>query len=343
MAFTTINNGSLFMNTKLYTGNGANNHAITGVGFQPDFVWCKNRTSAQSHALVNSVTGRKALQSNATDAEYVMDAGKDFGTFDSDGFTVLVPNQLNSFNFNGGSLVSWNWKANGTGSANTVGSINSTVSVNTTSGFSIVTYTSTTGTVGHGLGVAPKVILMKSTNYADQWTMGHASLPSWTYGLALNTTGAQDSNSAFWNSTAPTSTVFSQGSWNDGYTKVAYCFAEKQGYSKFGSYVGNGSATDGPFIFTGFKPSFIMFKSTSTTGGWEIHDNKRDPFNVSNKRLFPNLSNAEATEDYVDFVSNGFKFRTGDANGNTNGVSYIYMAFAEAPLVGTNNIPANAR
>ena len=238
MAFTTINNGSLFMNTKLYTGNGANNHAITGVGFQPDFVWCKNRTSAQSHALVNSVTGRNALISNSTSAQYVMNAGQDFGTFDSDGFTVLVPNQLNSFNFNGGSLVSWNWKANGTGSANTVGSINSTVSANTTSGFSIVTFTGTgsAATVGHGLGAIPKMIIIKSlSGGTSDWIVYHNSIGNGK-ALKLNSTVSPSADAGYFNSTTPTSTVFSLGSDGfsngSGQTMVAYCFADVQGFSK---------------------------------------------------------------------------------------------------------------
>ena len=349
MAFTTINNGSLFMNTKLYTGNGANNHAITGVGFQPDFVWCKNRTSAQSHALVNSVTGRKALQSNATDAEYVMDAGKDFGTFDSDGFTVLVPNQLNSFNFNGGSLVSWNWKANGTGSANTVGSINSTVSANTTSGFSIVTFTGTgsAATVGHGLGAIPKMIIIKSlSGGTSDWIVYHNSIGNGK-ALKLNSTVSPSADAGYFNSTTPTSTVFSLGvdgfSNGSGQPMIAYCFANVQGFSKMGSYTGNGNA-DGPFCYNGFSPSFVMIKRSdmSSTGRWVLWDNKRNPSNLMDNALFPNDSAVE-NDGYwkIDGLSNGFKIKDPEVEMNSNGGFYTYMAFGQS-LVGTNNIPNNA-
>ena len=343
MAFTTINKSSDYFNTKLYTGNSTA-RSITGVGFAPDFVWLKDRTRVEENCLWDIVRGAtKNLISNRTNAESTEAGG--LTAFGSDGFS-LGSEALT--NYNNDEYASWNWKANGAGSANTDGSISSTVSANTTSGFSIVKYTGTESlaTVGHGLGMAPKMILIKDLSYTRDWAVYHQAMGN-TYGIYLNLTNAQGGgNSDFWGSTSPTSTVFTINTRNEnnnnGSNYIAYCFADVQGFSKMGSYTGNGDS-DGTFIFTGFKPSFIMFKSTSTTGGWEIHDNKRDPFNVSSKRLFPNLSNAEATEDYVDFVSNGFKFRTNDANGNTNGVSYIYMAFAEAPLVGTNNIPANAR
>ena len=333
------------MNTKLYSGTGSSQN-ITGVGFQPDFVWCKARSGtwgSYNHNLFDVIRGvTKRITSNDTLAEATV--ATSLTAFNADGWTGGGDNETNN---SGTEYVSWNWLANGAGSANTDGSISSTVSANTTSGFSIVSYTGTgsLATVGHGLGMAPKMILIKDLSTRD-WAVYHEAMGN-TYGIYLNLTNAQGGgNSDFWGSTSPTSTVFTINTRNEnnnnGSNYIAYCFADVQGFSKMGSYTGNGDS-DGPFIFTGFKPSFIMFKSTSTTGGWEIHDNKRDPFNVSSKRLFPNLSNAEATEDYVDFVSNGFKFRTNDANGNTNGVSYIYMAFAEAPLVGTNNIPANAR
>ncbi len=349
MAYTTINKSTEHFNTKLYTGTGSS-QGITGVGFQPDLVWCKNRTSAQSHAIVDSIRGRKALQSNATDAEYVMDAGKDFGTFDSDGFTVLVPNQLNSFNFNGGSIASWNWKANGAGSANTAGSINSTVSANTTSGFSIVSFTGTgsLATVGHGLGVAPSMIIIKKRSDSGLWITYHASLGAGKY-IVLEETSAAVTTANAWNNTEPTSSVFTintNGNINtNGETFIAYCFAEKQGFSKFGSYVGNGS-TDGTFVYTGFKPAFVIAKGSSFGSAWTMSDNKRDSYNVINGQLFSNTSNAEdtsASNSMCDYLSNGFKMRSTGGAMNSSGNTYIYMAFAEEPLVGTNNIPATAR
>ena len=343
MAYTTINKSSEHFNTKLYTGNGST-QSITGVGFQPDLVWGKNRSSVTNHSLQDAVRGNtKVIKSSTSGAETTIT--NMVTSFDSDGFSLGADSDMNGSSAN---QVAWNWLANGAGSANTDGSISSTVSVNTTSGFSIVKWTGTgaNATVGHGLGVAPKMILIKNTIDAVAWEVGHDAI-GWTKKLRLNATDAEAVDSGAFNNTAPTSSVFSLGTNNtsndSGDSMIAYCFADVQGYSKFSSYTGNGSGTDGTFVYTGFSPSFIMFKSTSTTGGWEIHDNKRDTFNPSSKRLFPNLSNAEATENYVDFVSNGFKFRTGDATGNTNGTSYIYMAFAEAPLVGTNGVTAKAR
>jgi len=349
MAYTTINKPSDYFNTKLYTGNGSTN-AITGVGFQPDWCWIKSRSNpgTYGHELYDSIRGvRKLLQTNTSGAEFTVPSTS-FESFDSDGFTVqLSDNYGRGVNENNGLYVAWNWLAGGTASSNTDGSITSTVSANTTSGFSIVTYTSTTGTVGHGLGVTPKVVLMKARNLADQWTMGHASLPSWTYGISgMPGSGVQDSNATFWNSTAPTSTVFSQGSWDNGYNKVAYCFAEIKGFSKFGSYVGNGS-TDGTFIYTGFKPSFIMTKCTTTDNGstvWGMFDNKRIGYNSNNYRVFASNSNAEdTTANEIDILSNGFKCRSTSSTHNLSGQTFIYMAFAENPLVTSTKLPATAR
>ena len=341
MAYTDIDKSDEYFNTLIYTGDGTDDRSITGLGFQPDFCWFKDRTGANSHNLFDSVRGvNLPLISNSTSAELT---GFDlFNSFDSDGFTISGATADNT-NYNGSQFVSWSWKAGGTGVSNTNGSITSTVSANTTSGFSIVTYTSTTGTVGHGLGVAPKVIIMKARNVADQWTMGHASLPSWTYGLGLNYSSGQDSNATFWNSTAPTSTVFSQGSWDNGYNKVAYCFAEKKGFSKFGSYTGNGS-TDGTFVYTGFKPAFVMVKRTNSTGSWRMWDNKREGYNGDNAFLYANLSNAEEADGgVIDLLSNGFKFRNTSGDNNASGSTYIYMAFAENPFVTSTGIPACAR
>ena len=342
MAYTTINKGSSYFNTVTWTANGTLARAITGVGFQPDFTWIKNRSAAEEHLWYDAVRGvSKLLRSNNTAAEATTSTTVYFNSFDSDGFTIGTETAMNA---SGQNIVGWNWKAsNATAVSNTAGTITSTVSANTTAGFSIVTYTSTTGTVGHGLGVAPKVIIMKARNLGDQWTMGHSSLPSWTYGLALNSTDGQDSNSTFWNSTAPTSTVFSQGSWDSGYTKVAYCFAEVKGYSNFSSYTGNGSA-DGTFVYTGFKPAFVMIKRSDTSGyGWYMFDNKRNTFNPEDKILEAQSTTAEYTGTVMDFTSNGFKLRNSGSDVNPSGGTFIYMAFAENPFVSSTQIPTTAR
>jgi hypothetical protein len=319
-----------YFNPVLYTGNGTT-LAVTGVGFQPDFVWIKERNDTGSHGLFDVIRGGGArLISNDTSAETT--GTNRIQSFDSDGFTV---GSLSTINGSGDSMVAWNWKANGTGVSNTDGSITSTVSANTSAGFSVVTYTSTTGTVGHGLGVAPAMIIMKGRNVTDQWTVGHKSINGgsspWNYGLALNSTGAQDANSGFWNNTAPTSTVFSQGSWDSGYTKVAYCFAEVAGYSAFGSYTGNGSA-DGTFVYTGFRPRYVMYKRSDSTGGWNILDTTRNPSNVVGEYINANLSDAEANATIMDITSNGFKMRNTFSSANASGGTYIYMAFAETPF-----------
>ena len=344
MAYTTINKSTDYFNTKLYTGNGGT-QAVTGVGFQPDWVWLKSRSDAYSHQLFDAVRGTtKLLTSEATDAEQTISGVTAFGT---DGFTVGSDAGSNG---NTKTYVSWNWKAGtGQGSANTDGSINTTyTSVNTTAGFSISKYTGTgsNATVGHGLGVAPNMVLVKSLSGGGDWTSYHSVLGNTKY-MRLNATNAVGTQSSYWNDTSPTSTVFSLGSAGDTNTNngthVAYCFAEKTGYSKFGSYTGNGNA-DGAFVYTGFKPAFVMIKETTDSGtDWRMMDNKRSTFNLVDDRLFPNLSNAENTGDGYDFLSNGFKMRSSGGDFNGSGNNYIYMCFAESPLVGTNNIPANAR
>ena len=343
MAYTTINKSSEHFNTKLYTGNGST-QSITGVGFQPDFLWIKERSSISSHTAHDAVRGAtKYLTPNTTDVE-----GTGFVTsFNSDGFTLPVSNLSNQ---NNETYASWNWKANGAGSANTVGSINSTVSVNTTAGFSIVTYTGngvSGATVGHGLGVAPKMIMVKCLNSAHDWAVFHKDLTSNNYFLVLNENNAQASGTTKWQDTDPSSTVFTLGNGGgvnaNTQTHVAYCFADVQGFSKMGSYTGNGNA-DGTFVYTGFKPAFVMMKATSVAQSWQMVDNKRDTFNAVDHRLRPNESGAESTSpEWIDFCSNGFKLRNNDVAWNGSGSPYIYMAFAEAPLVGTNGVTAKAR
>jgi len=339
-----INKSTEYFNTKLYTGNSSTN-AITGVGFQPDLVWIKSRSVIRDHVLTDSVRGiASQIHSNTTDAESTYT--NDVTSFDSDGFTVSTDSDVNGDTF---TYASWNWLASNTTASNTDGSITSTVSANTTSGFSIGTYTGTNvdNTVGHGLGVAPSMIIVKCTSTAHDWVVYHSALGSGS-AIALNLTDASYGATG-WQNTEPTSTVFSidnaANSVNQsGQSFVFYAFAEKKGFSKFGSYVGNGS-TDGSFIYTGFKPAFVMIKVSSTTNDWSMYDNQRDPINQVDNYLQPNTSSAEVSDTGkgTDFLSNGFKLRTTHGTHNTSGATYIYMAFAESPLVGTNNTPAVAR
>jgi hypothetical protein len=234
-------------------------------------------------------------------------------------------------------MVGWQWKANGAGVTNTAGSITSTVSANTTSGFSVVTYggNGANSTIGHGLGAAPRMIIVKRRGAADAWIVYHASVGNTGF-LILNTTGSTSTSSAYWNNTSPTSSVFTVGTAGEvntnGSTFVAYCFAEVPGYSRFGSYTGNGVA-DGPFVFTGFRPAYVMIKNTSLASAWIVYDNKRNTANVETNYLLPNSSDAEATLSslVLDFTSNGFKIRGDQATINTSNNNYIFAAFAEAP------------
>ena len=339
-------NAKDYFNTKLYTGTGSSN-ALTGVGFSPDLIWTATRNEAEILPMNDSVNGiNNYLRSNASDT--LETAGSNITAQSSDGYTVGTENR---FNQSSNTFVSWNWKANGAGSANTDGSINTTAtSANTTSGFSISKYTGTgsNATVGHGLGSVPAVIMVKNLGGTDSWMVYHknSNATPEDYILQLNTTGAAVDNNTIWNDTAPTSSVFSIGTDagvnGSSATYIAYAFAEKTGFSKFGSYTGTGNA-DGPFIYTGFKPAWFLWKPYNATDSWNVVDSKRVGYNPDNNRLFPNLSNEEDTQDRVDLVSNGMKIRTSDGGTNSSSRSYIYMAFAEAPLVGTNNIAATAR
>jgi hypothetical protein len=350
MAYTTIDKPTDYFNTIIYTGDGTTK-TITGVGFQPDFVWGKGRNSSSEHALIDSVRGvTKKIASNSTGAE-VTNATSYLTGFTSDGYTV---DSTSNFNVNTRTQVNWNWLA-GTSftndaSATGIGSIDSAGSASDVSGFSIVSFTGTgsNGTIKHGLSTAPSMVIIKRTDSANDWRVGSDGLTNWTKHINLNTTAAQSDLAVAFNSTAPTSSVFSVGtspSTNaSGGTFIAYCFASINGYSKIGgSYTGNGNA-DGTFVYTGFKPAFVIFKVTSTTASWVMNDNKRNTSNVVDKFLIPNLSNAESTLSTVDFLSNGFKLRTTDSSWNQSGASYIYMAFAENPFVtGASAIPTTAR
>ena len=351
MPFTTIKKPSDYFNAKLWTGTESSN-SITGVGFQPDMVWIKNRSTTHDHRLADAVRGvPNLLYPSTTDA--AGDDGNAISSLDSDGFTVGSSTAVNG---NGNNLVAWNWLgANGTAS-NTDGSITSTVSANTTSGFSIVSYTGTgaNATVGHGLGVTPNIIISKRRSAIGDWLVGGSTVNTVGGGsnklLLLNSTVAIDTNSEVYQTIGASTFQIGINAYinTNTSTMISYCFAEKQGFSKFGSYVGNGS-TDGAFVYTGFKPAFTVLKRTDAIGGWIIVDNKRDTFNVAGKFLYAHDSGAEqdliSSHTPLDFLSNGMKMRSSNLTGTTSlnisGASYIYMAFAEEPLVGDN--PATAR
>jgi len=346
-----INKPSLYFNTKLYAGNDSTNN-ITGVGFQPDWVWIKNRSNSSSYNTFDAVRGAtKGLYTNATDAEETV--ANRLSAFDSDGFTINGDTS-NQTNASGSNFASWNWKANGQGSANSDGTFATTyTSANQTAGFSISKFTvSGSGNVsfGHGLGAKPKVVITKSTSHTTNWNVYHEDLsasPENNF-LYLNSTAAKGTSTDVWGD-GMTNSVVGLGvgiGVSVGRTYVAYCFAEKKGYSKFGSYTGNANA-NGTFVYTGFVPAFVLIKSTASSTNWAIIDNKRpgyNPANAAGNVLFANTNAAESSSATrgADFLSNGFKVR--GTNNDVNGTSQItYMAFAENPIVGTNNIPATAR
>jgi len=330
-----------YFNTVLWTTDGTGNKALT-TGHSTDMVWIKFRDYAYDHRIYDDVRGvTKKIIPNKTDAESTT---TDLASFDTNGFTV--GSNLNSSGEGG--LVGWSWKANGSGSSNTDGSITSTVSANTTSGFSIVKYTGTgsNATIGTGLGAIPHMAIFKRTDTSGfNWFVYHRSLGAGKF-IILDTTGAEQSSTSIWQNTTPTSSVITLGGDGgvnaSGGTYVCYAFAEKKGFSKFGSYSANNNA-DGPMIYTGFSPAFVIIKSSNDTRDWCILDNKRPGYNVVNKDLRANETDVESTQDRVDFLSNGFKLRNASGAYNSTGNTYIYMAFAEAPLVGSNNIPATAR
>ena len=355
MSYTNgLDDPSAYFHTQLYTGNGSTqsitNNANAG-DFAPDWVWTKGRSDADNNSVFDTTRGaNNELVTNGTGAEAT---GTNLVTsFDSNGFSLGNNAGVNG---SGDTYVAWQWKANGgTTVSNTDGSITSTVQANTTAGFSIVTYTgngSSGATIGHGLGATPKWFFVKSRSTTGSWIHYHIGTGSTPQNDYLNfTTSAKGTTSAAWNDTSPTTSVASLGSSaevnGNGTTFVGYFFAEKQGYSKFGSYTGNGNA-DGTFIYTGFKPAWVMFKKTSGADGWGIFDNKRGYQNATNPLdayLQPNNSNAESGEsDSVDFLSNGFKWRISSGFRNESGQTYIYMAFAEHPFVSSEGAPTTAR
>jgi hypothetical protein len=347
MAYTTIDKPSDYFETVLYTGNGGTN-SISSLDFQPDWLWIKCRSDANGSNIFDALRGTNSLHSDTSGAE--ADRASDgFTSLDNDGFTLNGSGSGGSINVSSRTYAAWNWLAGGSASSNTDGSITSSVSANTTAGFSIVSYTGTgaTATIGHGLGSAPKMVIVKQRSTTRNWVVMHSGIGFTKY-LYLDSTQASNTGN-FFNDTDPSSTVFNVV--NDGGvnassgTYIAYCFAPKKGYSKFGSYTGNGSL-DAPFIYTGMKVSWLMIKRTDTTNSWVMFDNKRNAFNVVDKHLFANTNDPEdssANYNEVDFLSNGFKLREDNNTINASGGTYIYMAFAENPFVTSSGVPACAR
>ena len=350
MAYSSIVKPEDYFNTVLYTGNGST-QSITGVGFQPDWVWIKGRSVAAGSNLSDSVRGvNKQLQTASTAAEETLTTC--VTAFDSDGFSLGSNGNVNT---NSGTFVAWNWLAGGSASSNSNGSITSSVSANTTAGFSIVSYTGTgsVATVGHGLGVAPKFIIVKTRSLSGEaWPVDSRAASGILY---LNETSAEGSygDSSPFPSTAPTTTVFSIGTPNNtngsGATYIAYCFADVKGYSKFGIYIGNNNAS-GPFIYTGFRPAWVLVKRANGSGNnWQLHDIKRTQYTQPiNHRIAPNVTLAEQTGDTLgfEFFSNGFRPNNANGDYNDNLDEYIYMAFAEHPFVANNSgtaVPVVAR
>jgi len=348
MAYTTIDDPTIYFETVTYTGNGGTQTITTGI--DADWIWIKNRTSAEGSGMFDTVRGAtKMLCSQNDDGEST--TTNSLTAFGTDGFSVGANNRVNQ---NSNNIVSWNWKA-GTSftndaSSTSVGTIDSSGSTNQTAGFSIVSWTGTgsAGTVAHNLGNVPEWYIIKNRGDANNWAVYHqkSNASPEDYALYLDGNSAATDDSGLANDTAPTSTVFSLTDGNYGnqssHTYIGYFFSEVKGYSKFGSYTGNGNV-NGTFVYTGFKPAWVIVKKTSATNNWVMMDNKRDPFNMMTKYLLANDNTAEGTGLNFDFLSNGFKLKSASGGTNTSGATYIYMAFAENPLVTSTGVPATAR
>tara|TARA_R100000458_G_C8234733_1_gene215407 strand:- start:16 stop:1137 length:1122 start_codon:yes stop_codon:yes gene_type:complete len=373
MAYTTIDNPADHFNTLLWTGDivdsdgTGHDQAVTGVGFQPDWVWHKCRSHANQHIWADSIRGQGGsptqmlgLASQDNGAETTVNTNGWIESLDSDGYTVTSGNdsssKSNNAGANGRTYVGWCWKCStafsNDASATSVGSIDSSGKINADAGIAIITWTGTgsAGTIAHGLAAVPKFIMVKNrTDSSTDWYCYHQANGN-THSILLNSTGAKvGAYSDNWNNTSPTSTVFSVGSSNStggssSDNMIAYIFADVKGYSKVGSYTGNGNA-DGTFIHTGFRPAWIIIKRSSSSGSnWHMHDTKRDPFNIVSADLYADVGVAEDdSTDRLDILSNGIKIKTSNGAYNTSGATYIYMAFAESPFVNSNGIPNNAR
>ena len=322
----SIKKPSAYMDVKLYSGTNAS-QSITGLGFSPDLIWFKNRTGTAFHGLFDSVRGRAAgLSSNVTDAESTSSAGNDLVSFDANGFTLGPVQNWNSTNGSGNSIVAWCWDESAT------------------PGFDIVTYTGNASnaarSVAHSLGVAPQLMITKGREAqvtgTDNWLVWHGSFGAGDF-LSLNTTSAKSTSSSYWGNTVPTSSNFYVGGTSSNVhnesskTYVAYLWSEVAGFSKFGSYTGNGSS-DGPFVFCGFRPRWVMIKRTDGAGSWFMIDTARGSYNVVNPYVMANVSNAEATDLSWDILSNGFKLRSSYTDINTSSGTYVFAAFSEAPF-----------
>ena len=348
MAYAAITRPTDNFRTKLYAGNGSA-RSITfdeSANMQPDLMWVKGRDTTASwlcNDVLRGATYRLKLDANTAQSQ---ETGM-ITSFDTNGFSLGTTSTSNN---NGSNYVAYNWKAAGAGSSNGDGTTTTTVSVNTAAGCSLVQYAgaSSAKTMGHGLGVAPDLMIVKTYSSGYEWAVYHSSLGHGK-NLYLDSNGGASNTTTFWNNTAPTNQVFSAGGQiiytnYAGQNYIAYCFASKKGYSKIGNYVGNGNA-DGAFIFTGFKPGLVLVKRTDTTGNWVIEDNKRIGYNEANYHLYPNLTNQEGSNYFIDQVSNGFKIRGSAGDTNATGGEYIYMAIAAEPLVANvgQSIPTTAR
>ena len=344
MAYSTIDDPSLHFNTILYSGNETG-RTLTGVGFQPDFTWIKQRNRSDPHILVDSVRGgTKELSVERISAEHTEAQG--LQSFNSDGFVLGTHVDVNR---NSTTFVAWNWKAGGSASNNTDGTVTVSLSVNTTAGFSVGTYTGTSAnnTFGHGLGAIPDWLMIKNRSSGSRkWALWHKNLTGTNKYLAIDRSDGEQTDTATWQNTAHTSTVFASGGSgevNQGSENfVCYAWTSIKGFSKFGSYKGNGNA-DGPMIYTGFKPAWIMTKQIDGSSSWILHDNKRDPINPIDEFFTAEEGDAVGDLDSFDLLSNGFKVRTsnGDRNSDTN--TFVYWAFAESPIVNSNGVPNNAK
>tara|TARA_R100001082_G_scaffold76020_1_gene44120 strand:- start:25 stop:1092 length:1068 start_codon:yes stop_codon:yes gene_type:complete len=355
MAYTTIDDPSAHFQIALYSGNNTSQSITLGGNsdLQPDVVWIKERNGAEDHCIFDSSrSGSERLSPNTTGATW--DDASNVTSFDSDGFSVGSSDQLND---SGNTQVAWCWKVNGgttttnDASSTSVGNQDSVYQVNTTAGFSIGTYSgaSQVGTMAHGLSAVPHVMIVKCRSDAEPWEIYHhknTSAPETEYIRFDSANGTADS-AHIWNDTAPTSSIFTVGNTGSGNesnkTYVFYMWKEIQGYSKFGSYTGNGNA-DGAFVYTGFKPAFVIQKQSSANGEyWMMKDNAREPHNQADANLYPNANNAEGDTNGIDLLSNGFKCRTTGAGSNASTATYIYMAWAEHPFVSSEGVPTTAR